>query len=126
MIISTAGCQQSPLEAEVSGLVTLDGMPLQSGSVIFAPYAGGSNNAFGAVDSSGEYFLKSNRTPGLAPGKYKVTVAAYEHVEITPGERSMIEPKLITPQKYSDINSSGLEYEVLVGKNSIDIQLFTR
>lgn len=35
----------------------------------------------------------------------------------------MVEPKLTTPQKYSDIITSGLEYEVTVGQNSIDIEL---
>jgi hypothetical protein len=117
------GCQQSPLGAEVAGVVTLDGKQLDSGSIVFTPSEGQGNNAFGAVDASGSYFLKSNRTIGLAPGKYKASVAAYERVEVAPGERSMIEPKLITPQKYRDINSSGLEFEVVPGQNSINIEL---
>jgi len=117
------GCTGTDLGAEVSGVVSLDGKPLESGTVVFAPVDGVSNNATSAVNSGGTYQLVSNRTTGLAPGKYRVAVTMYEHVDVKPGERSMVMPKLLTPEKYADPSKSGLEFDVAPGSNTIDLPL---
>lgn len=122
-----AGCSGGiELGAEVTGRVTLDGKLLDSGSVVFAPSDGVSNNAYGAVDSRGEYYLRSNRKNGLVPGRYRVSVAKYERVDLKPGERSMVIPKLLTPDRYADVSTSGLEFEVRPGSSTIVIELTSK
>jgi hypothetical protein len=122
-ILLFVGCSGTDLGAEVSGVVSLDGKPLESGSVVFAPADGVSNNATSAVNSDGTYQLVSNRAIGLMPGKYRVAVTMHEHVDVKPGERSMVMPKLLTPEKYADPSTSGLEYDVAPGSQTIDLAL---
>jgi hypothetical protein len=125
-LLPLMGCSGSDLGAEVSGVASLDGRPLESGSVVFAPVDGVSNNATSAVNSDGTYQLVSNRTIGLTPGKYRVAVTMHEHVDVKPGERSMVMPKLLTPEKYADPSTSGLEFDVAAGSNTINIELTSK
>ena len=118
------GCSGSSLEAQVSGKVTLDGKEIGPGVVVFVPEGGQSNPARGAVELNGSYFLKTSRDKGLSAGKYKVSVSIFSQpTDVKPGERSMIEAKLIIPSRYVSADTSGLEYEVNPGSNTIDIEL---
>jgi hypothetical protein len=118
-----AGCSGGDLGAEVSGSVTLDGKPIGPGTVSFVPAAGDGNPAVGTIQPDGSYFMKTSRADGLPPGKYRVAVTVYEATKSAPGERSMTMPALVTPSKYTKSDSSGLEYDVVPGSNSIDIAL---
>src|SRR5215213_9123960 len=109
-IVAAAGCSGSGPESEVTGKVTLDGQPVGPGAVVFAPIEGQTNPADGAIQLDGSYFLKTSREIGLKPGTYKVSVSVFDQPEVKPGERSMVPAKLITPQKYADTETSGLEY----------------
>ena len=126
MLLALAGCSGSEFGADVSGTASLDGTPLTSGNVVFVPADGVSNNAVSAVDSGGGYRLMSNRAPGLAPGKYRVSVTMHEQIAVQPGERSMVVPKLLTPATYADANTSGLEFDVKPGSNTIDLPLTSK
>lgn len=117
------GCSSSELGSQVEGTVKLDGQPVGPGTVVFAPADGLSNPADGAIQLDGSYFLKTSRDIGLKPGTYKVSVTVFDQPEIAPGERSMTPPKLVTPSKYADPETSGLEYTVEAGKNTITIEL---
>jgi hypothetical protein len=110
-------------ESEVAGTVTLDGRPVGPGVVVFAPIDGTSNPADGAIQLDGSYFLKTSREMGLKAGKYKVSVQVLDQPEVKPGERSMVAAKLVTPEKYADVTTSGLEYDVVPGHNTINIDL---
>jgi hypothetical protein len=120
------GCSGSGMESEVSGTVTLDGQPVGPGAVVFAPADGTSNPADGAIQLDGSYFLKTSREVGLKPGDYKVSVSVFDQPEVQPGERSMTPAKLVTPQKYADTETSGLQYTVKPGDNTIDIELSSK
>jgi hypothetical protein len=123
---AVVGCSNS-LEATVSGTVTLDSKPIGPGVVTFAPMAGGSNPAVGAIQPNGSYFLKTSRTVGLIAGNYRVAVTVHEQpANAKPGERIMTPSKLLTPQKYANVETSELEFEVQHGKNSIDIPLVSK
>jgi hypothetical protein len=124
-ILAAAGCSGG-MESEVSGAVTLDGEPVGPGTVVFAPAEGTTNPADGAIQLDGSYFLKTSRDVGLKAGKYKASVTVFDQPDVKPGERSMTPAKLVTPQKYADPATSGLEYEVEPGKNSIDIELTSK
>jgi len=124
--VVSAGCARSAMESEVSGRVTLDGEPMGPGVVVFAPVDGTTNPADGAIQLDGSYFLKTSREVGLPPGRYKASVSVFDQPEVKPGERSMTPARLITPQKYSDTKTSGLEYTVEPGENNIDIELMSK
>ena len=125
-VVASAGCANSGMESEVSGKVTMDGQPVGPGAVVFAPIDGKSNPADGAIQLDGSYFLRTSRAVGLKAGTYKASVSVFDQPVVKPGERSMAPAKLITPQKYADTETSGLQFTVEPGKNGIDIELTSK
>jgi hypothetical protein len=125
-IVSIGGCSSSEFEADVSGRVTLDGEAVGPGTIVFVPADSSSNPPTGTVQVDGSYFLKSNRIRGLQPGHYKVSVSIIHQDPVPPGERGTVPAKLISPLKYSDPATSGLEYDVAPGNNAIDIELTSK
>jgi hypothetical protein len=108
-------------KSTVSGRVTLDSKPLTTGDVAF--YAGeGTALAIGHIDSSGYYQLQTGTEKGLQPGTYQVTVVASEVIEPTTPFASPT-PRLLTPPKYGNVETSGLIVEVKPGANRFDIDL---
>lgn len=57
----------------ISGAVTLDGAPLEQGSISLQP-ADGAKYSSGAVISKGRYTIPKDK--GLPPGKYRVVISA--------------------------------------------------
>ncbi len=119
ILATLIGCGGKP--ASVSGIVTLDGKPLQRGTVGFTPVASGMRAA-GVIDSDGKYSLSTNRDAGLETGKYTATVVSRE-----PGPENAQGPPMpgpyITPQHYALESTSGLKFTVEGGSNTIDIAL---
>jgi hypothetical protein len=119
LLVAFAGCGGKP--ATVSGVVTLDGKPLERGSVGFTPISGGMRAA-GVIDGEGRYTLSTNRDMGLEIGEYAVTVVSRE-----PGPENAQGPPMpgpyITPQHYAVESTSGLKFNVAGGSNTIDIAL---
>lgn len=109
----------------VSGRLMLDGQPLAGDAqtqvtVMFYPEAGGAP-ASGMVDEDGEYSVATGASPGIAPGKYVVIIAATKSSASAPN----VPPtkKLITPEKYADPKRSGLTADVQPGRNTFDFAL---
>lgn len=118
------GCSGSEFGATVSGKVTLDGNPVVQGVVTFAPDDPKGPSAVGNLKSNGDYYLKTKKTLGIIPGKYRVAVQAYERPEgLAPGERVYGRVKPLVPKKYLNVVSTDLEFEVQPGSNTIDIPL---
>jgi hypothetical protein len=118
-----AGCSGGHLESEVAGTVTLDGKAVGPGIVIFAPVGGKENPATGPIERDGSYSLKTSRTIGLKAGKYQVGVSVRElPVNPKPGDRPP-PGKMLIPDKYESSDTSGLEFEVTPGSNTINIEL---
>lgn len=119
LLVVLTGCGGKP--ATVSGVVTLDGKPLQRGTVGFTPVASGMRAA-GVIESDGRYSLRTNRDAGLEIGEYEVTVVSRE-----PGPENAQGPPMpgpyITPQHYAVESTSGLKFKVDGGSNTIDIAL---
>ncbi|WP_146447795.1 hypothetical protein [Bythopirellula polymerisocia] len=119
-LLFLVGCGGKP--ASVSGIVTMDGKPLDKGMVGFAPVSGGMRAA-GKIQSDGSYTLSTNRDSGLETGDYKATVVSREPgVEPPQGGPPMPGP-YITPRKYAIDSTSGLQFNVEKGNNTIDIEL---
>ena len=121
-----SGCAPGGLESQVNGTVTLDGKAVGPGTITFALKDASSNPATGAIEKDGSYQLKTARTAGLHPGTYQVSLSVFEAAQGRPGERLYGPSKMITPEKYSSTATSGLEYEVKSGSNTINIDLSSK
>jgi len=108
----------------VSGKVTMNGQPLELGTVLFKSVVEGearSTTARASIDKNGFYELSTfGESDGALAGRHKVIVIAkpYDSEEFT-GRK----PKSIIPLHYASSETSGLEYEVSKGVNEINIEL---
>ena len=75
LLLTAAGCNRSG-ELPVRGAVTLDGTPLESGSISFRPVDPSKSKGSGATIRDGRYEIPASH--GLPPGKYLVTISAYK------------------------------------------------
>jgi hypothetical protein len=71
-VATFAGCQKTSDRLPVSGTVTLDGTPLDDGTIRFSSL-GGTAFSGGALIRDGQYVIEAEK--GLPPGSY--------HIEIT-------------------------------------------
>ena len=111
------GCSKAA--PTVEGMVTLDGQPLETGSITFVPSDGKSQTAGGAI-AAGKYgfevppgMMKVEITAGKVVGKKK----AYE----TPDSPLIDVIEQIIPAKYN--SETSLSLDVKAGKNSKDFAL---
>jgi hypothetical protein len=115
-----AGCEGGESLMPVRGKISYRGIPLRSGFVVFSADAERGTDgpiASGSIDSDGTYSLKTGEKEGIAPGWYRVTVAAVAD------NRSEVPIELI-PDKYRDPQLSGLHCQVKRGHdNVIDFDL---
>lgn len=124
--VAVAGCSRGGLESEVSGTVTLDGKPVGPGSVVYGSADSRGNVATGPVQHDGAYIMKTSREVGLAAGHYRAAVSIREMpTNLQPGERAPPGKSLI-PEKYEAMETSGLEFEVKPGGNTINIELTSK
>jgi len=74
LLIVLGGCGSDPLGRHaISGNVTLDGAPVEKGSISFQPTAQATTSS-GAVITGGKYSIA--RENGLPVGKYRVSINA--------------------------------------------------
>jgi len=72
-----AGCGSGEtLGVGVSGSVTYKGQPIKEGAISFIPMSGTNGPSGGANIDDGKYDIP--RRAGLAPGKYRVEIRAFE------------------------------------------------
>lgn len=123
LAVTAIGCG-GKYESSVSGSVTLDGAPLPIGTVTFAPVGEGTI-AHGRIDEGGDYALRTGREEGLKAGDYRVTVVAREKPASDYGPNGGPPPpgRQLTPDWYRSADSSGLEFSVERGGNTIDLAL---
>jgi hypothetical protein len=116
LFVGASGCGKGN-PSTVKGSVTVDGQALTSGDVTFTPVENGPV-AYGQIDSSGNYFLRTGDQEGLKPGEYTVTVVA-----TGPPPNDKDPPPLLTPPKYSSAQTSDLKKTVAPGGNTISLEL---
>ena len=112
---AVAGCGGGSAKlSSVAGKVTVDGAPLGTGSVSFHPNSAKGNTTphipVGTIDGQGKYKLMSATEAGAPLGWYTVTVTAQEPID---PKNPYAPPKHLINPKFSDINASGLEVEVV-------------
>ena len=89
-ILTAAGCSSNPAiypeVADVVGVVTLDGQPLEGATITFAPEAGRASS--GVTDSTGRYSLNyTGSIRGAMLGAHRVMI------------KKMVQDKAATPSK---------------------------
>lgn len=108
--------------AQVNGLVTLDGQPLQGGAgdtrvtVEFHPASGIGTVSIGLADENGQYALGTGAETGIPPGEYLVSCSASR---LVPGGGA----RRITDPKFANTKTSGLTCSVAPGDNEFNIAL---
>ncbi|MDR3110281.1 MAG: hypothetical protein LBU65_11445 [Planctomycetaceae bacterium] len=125
----------------VSGVITLDGNPVQKGTKVrFIPVTEGKGEpAGGFTDEKGVYTLSSvNGDPekGALEGEYKIVVSRAETTffeENDPkapkndlGERVTSVSKEVMPKIYTDVKTTPLTYTVVKGKQTHDIEVSSK
>ncbi len=109
-IVGCGGDATRPPISTVTGVVTLDGQPLENASVMFQPETGRPSS--GTTDKEGRYTLEySPGVPGAAEGKHTVIIRT-----LVPGEDGQppVSPEKL-PARYHD--ETELEVEVTSGNN---------
>jgi hypothetical protein len=126
------GCGDSvPAMAPVSGVVTVDGQPVEGATVTFVPEAGG-RPAIGLTNAEGKFTLETLKPgDGALVGKHKVTVTGVRTTGVQATEdglSGLVDPSKVreewfVPQKYSKPDTSGLTQEVTKGMGPVELNL---
>ncbi len=113
---SIDGCGDNlPKRVPVSGLVLLDGKPLEFGVVKFFPQ--NQRMASGGIGRDGRFRLTTfSENDGCFMGKHPVAVSAGEGLSAT-------KMRWYAPKKYADPDTSGLEIEIPGPRSDVLIEL---
>lgn len=122
-------CAKRGLQVEfVEGIVLVDGQPIEGASINFTPQNGGLP-AFGRTNSRGLFRLTTQQAgrpdAGAVIGDYAVTVSKYEYVfpngqPPVDGDYEGVPQRAVIPQRFNDVNRSGLTAEVRKGGGRSD------
>lgn len=131
LTFSLSGCggnSNRPKTAKVTGKVTYEGKPIETGSLLFVPVGGGSS-AQGNIAADGTYTLGTfTETDGAILGNFKVMITAWTQPKGGPGLpedaiRGDAGPISLIPEIYGDLEKSGLTATVKDEKNTINFDL---
>ena len=123
----SVGCSRRPAVVPVSGRVTLDGKPLEFGSVMIQPAAG---PAARSTIGPGGTFTASTFAPGdgAIVGPATVRVACYEQqrpgAKASDGELAL--GKSLVPEKYTQFETSGIRVTIAAGMAPLEIELTSK
>jgi hypothetical protein len=132
LLILCLGCAKSHEPTyPVHGLVTLNGKPATGGGVVFESVESGSTGRYysarAVIGADGQYRLGTfGANDGAVAGKHRATVFSEE--DKTPSDKSPAASarrshRFIAPPKFGSSDTSGLEFEVKAGENTINIEL---
>jgi hypothetical protein len=74
------------------------------------------------IREDGTYELRTGGDTGLQPGEYRITVVATDNPPAAPGQTPSIGP-LITPEKYSRLETTDLRATIEPGRNEVPLIL---
>jgi len=124
LLVATIGCSNgNPKTYEVTGFVRFpDGRPLTSGTIEFQSMDHELQiGATSEIDENGEFELGTFEVDdGAIEGRHRVVVVSSHEIGTGAERPGLIEPSKLHP-RFSDFNTSGLEYEVKPGKNEFTI-----
>ncbi len=117
VLANIAGCGGSvkgidPDLVPVTGTVLLDGKPLASGIVGFAPEEEGASSSTGII-KNGKFTLKQTASAhGAKPGKYKISIQSWSTPPSMDKDGKSIKGVSAIHKKYNNPKTSGLSAEV--------------
>ena len=135
LAILAAGCDgRSGKMVPVGGVVTYDGKPLETGTIVFRPEPSRSNTgreASGVIEPDGTYTLFTsagqNSQEGAAPGWYNVGIVSTKEPDPTAKRIGAMPPPPtpLIPIEYADPARSGVMIEIIENAppGAYDIQL---
>jgi hypothetical protein len=114
--VFTSGCgEKLPTRVPVSGTVTIDGVPLAYGSIMFINDS--TRPAGSVIDAQGRFTLSCyTADDGAIVGRHKVKVTAAQPLGTD-------QVRWLAPKKYADENTSGIEKEVTEPVSDMKIEL---
>lgn len=126
--IVAAGCGPAELpRMAVNGLVTLDGRPVEQGTISFVPAAGARIPSAGGEIVAGEYSIPAATGPAVS-GKYRVEIRwsrpTGKQIELgspAPPGTMVDEVEEAIPAKFN--SQSTLEQEIQPGRSEIHFEL---
>jgi hypothetical protein len=117
-LLAVTGCGPStshlPKTVPASGVVTLDGKPVDGAQVVIVPVGDATTGAFAITDSSGKFSLRAyEEKDGAIPGDYKVQVSKTVEVRLDGAKGSLdggdpVRFEYGVPAKYTSAKMSGL------------------
>ncbi len=117
--LAIVGCSRSGDRLAASGTVTLDGKPLESGSINFSPVDSSTNGSGGMV-KNGEFEIAADS--GLPAGKYSVTILAFSPTGRTVRDPQMGDRPEMAPVRFKEAGT--LEAAVTAdGSNQFEFKL---
>ena len=131
-LMSATGCGSDNKlgRLSVSGKITLDDKPLDSGSIEFFPSDSQGVSAGGVVSADGSYSVEEDK--GLPPGKYTVSIFSPMAAKSTPNKKYANESDALVGEPGIDripeeFNNSEQIVEVTVdGPNTFDFDIKTK
>ena len=117
LAIGCGGGTKLPELGTVTGVVTVNGKPVEGLTVTFEPK--GSRPSTGVTDSEGHYSLLFNKnTAGAVVGSHTVRISQEVSAEIPEKDQVRI------PRSYN--TASTLKRDVKAGKNTFDFKIVTK
>ncbi len=117
-LLPMSGCSPGDGRLAVEGTVTLDGRPLDLGSISFRPMDGDAESISVATVRDGAFQMPASR--GLLPGAYHVTVQAFQPTGHTVDDPGFAREELVEVQ----FHETDLKAAVVAGQdNQFDFPL---
>jgi hypothetical protein len=130
--LAAAGCGSGrPETVPITGIVTLDGNPVEGASVMFMPQFEG-RPALGVTDASGNFTLTTFAPgDGAQPGQHTVTVTLQKTTGFVADKDGLsggvapegVKVEWLVPQRYSSPETSRLNVEVRKGVTPVKLEL---
>jgi hypothetical protein len=136
-LVLAAGCgpdlSHLPKTVPASGVLTLDGKPVEGAQVVIVPANSEATGAYATTDASGKFSLRAfNEKDGAIPGEYKVQVTKTVEVKLAGPKGSLdggdpVRFDYGVPAKYTGVKTSGLSVTIPeTGINDIKLALTSK
>ena len=137
-LLATLGCGSKgshlPKTVPASGVVTLDGKPVDGAQVVLVPPpGGGTTGASGVTDSSGRFSLRAYvDKDGAIPGTYQAQVSKTIQVKVEGAKGTLdggdpVRFEYAVPAKYTGFKTSGLTVTIPdTGNRDINLALSSK
>ena len=133
LIVFFVGCAPTSF-VPVSGIVTLDGKPVEGAGVIFQQTDGKLNEnniSMAATDADGKFVLVTDEKPGAFVGQYAVSIRKVQTEGMVADDNGLsgtINPTSVReiwliPQKYGRFETSGFTVEIKAEMPPVEFKL---